>query len=597
MRSVRNAALATILDPPPAFKMLLRVFCLLVLVPSSLPISFVIAQAPVADDASITTKVIEALASSAESEQEAAQHKHDRMRTMQRDAVTSGKADWGHWGSASDRYSTWTTHSNRLIPLYTFGITLDQLRAEGSPYRSEQKLQTLYGRVPDRTLVPDADYLDQTDVYKLQQQAVAQGKTQVILIVFDGMDWNTTYCAALYHSGQVGYREGRGDVLSFQNYRGATTDFGYFVTSAKVGEVKFDVDAQTMLDPPQAAAGGYDPERGGRTPWSRAKQKDYLIGLDRTLPHTVTDSASSATSMASGIKTYNAAINVTDDGKQVVPIGRQLQLERNWQVGVVTSVAISHATPAAAYANNVSRDDYQDLTRDLIGLPSVAHKQQPLPGVDVLIGAGWGKLADKSTEQGSNFVPGPVYYDAADLDRVSLASGGRYVVVQRQAGQNGAKLLRQGAAEAIAGKHRFVGVFGHKNGNLPFQTADGRYNPTVDVQGQLKYSSADLEENPTLADMTAAALDVLGGRDKPFWLMVEAGDVDWANHANNLDSSIGAVLSGEKAVQTVFDWVQKRDQWDQTAVIVTADHGHYFILTAPEAIARAGAETRAKSQN
>lgn len=50
----------------------------------------------------------------------------------------------------------------------------------------------------------------------------------------------------------------------------------------------------------------------------------------------------------------------------------------------------------------------------------------------------------------------------------------------------------------------------------------------------------DITENPTPAEMTTAALTVLQKREKGFWLMVEAGDVDWANHDNNIDTSIGA---------------------------------------------------------
>ena len=85
------------------------------------------------------------------------------------------------------------------------------------------------------------------------------------------------------------------------------------------------------------------------------------------------------------------------------PIARKLQ-QAGYAVGVVTTVPISHATPACAYANNVHRDDYQDLTRDLIGLPSIAHPATPLPGLDVLIGAGWGESKDKDGPQGENFV-------------------------------------------------------------------------------------------------------------------------------------------------------------------------------------------------
>lgn len=66
--------------------------------------------------------------------------------------------------------------------------------------------------------------------------------------------------------------------------------------------------------------------------------------------------------------------------------------------------------------------------------------------------------------------------------------------------------------------------------------------------------------------------------------MIEPGDVDWANHDNNLDNSVGAVLSGDAAFRAVVDWVEARDCWDETAVIVTADHGHYLHITDPAAL-------------
>ena len=82
--------------------------------------------------------------------------------------------------------------------------------------------------------------------------------------------------------------------------------------------------------------------------------------------------------------------------------------------------------------------------------------------------------------------------------------------------------------------------------------------------------------------MATAALTVLQKRDKGFWLMVEAGDVDWANHDNNIDTSIGATISGDKAVKAITDWVEKNSSWDETVLIVTADHGHYLVLEKPE---------------
>src|SRR5690606_38104563 len=113
----------------------------------------------------------------------------------------------------------------------------------------------------------------------------------------------------------------------------------------------------------------------------------------------------------------------------------------------------------------------------------------------------------------------------------------------------------------------------YDSGHLPFASADGDFRPANCVGGECLYQEEDIVENPTLADMTTAALDVLSAKDEPFWLMVEAGDVDWANHANNLDASIGAVNSGDAAVKVVTDWVEKHSNWDEAVVIVTADHG------------------------
>ena len=63
--------------------------------------------------------------------------------------------------------------------------------------------------------------------------------------------------------------------------------------------------------------------------------------------------------------------------------------------------------------------------------------------------------------------------------------------------------------------------------------------------------------------------------------MVEAGDVDWANHNNNLDDSIGAVLSGDAAFEAITQWVEENSSWEETALIVTADHGHLMYLDDP----------------
>jgi alkaline phosphatase len=522
----------------------------------------------------------------------------DRVRLLQCEAEVSGAAAWGHWGDQPGRYVSWSNHSNRLIPVYTFGIGLDAVAGANSIYRDQSRLTKLYGRLPDHSLNPAADYFDQTDIYTLQLAAAAAGKKYIVLVVFDGMDWTLTRAAAIATAGRVAYAEGRGTGFAFQDYRGCPTDFGLCVTSPAHEGTKTDVDAQAVKNPGGDTPGGYDASRGGATAWDPRPSLTYLIGRDRDLPHAVTDSAASATALCTGRKTYNDAINVGPAGEQLVPVARLLQA-RGFAVGAISSVPIPHATPACAYANNVSRDDYQDISRDMLGEPSVAHPT-PLAGLDVVIGAGFGvEAADDFAQQGRNYEPGNKYLAGSTLAAIDAANGGRYRVAARTSGRSGGRLLARAARDAAAGNLRLFGFFGTAQGNLPFRTADGDFNPgNCNPEGpgpeedrlrkkygsQIHYSDADVEENPTLAEMTTAALEVLGRRER-FWLMVEAGDVDWACHANNLDTAIGAVQSGDAAFRAVVDWIERRDAWADAAVFVTSDHGHLFVLTEPEALA------------
>ncbi|WP_146391430.1 alkaline phosphatase [Allorhodopirellula solitaria] len=560
-----------------------------------------------ADQPSTADRVLDVIQSAIEpAATESSPPHHDPMQLLQSNAIKEQQATWGHWGNQPKKFSTWTNHSNRLVPLYTFGMTLSPLRQRGSFYSDPARMEQAFGAIPAGTLNPNATYHDQIDVYEMQRIAADQGKRHIILMVFDGTDWQTTRAAATYHNRADRYDSGRGRGLSFQDYRGIETDFALIGTTPRLTGGKVDVNAQTIRGGENPVAGGFDPIFAGPMPWQERPRSGYLMGRDRRQPHGVTDSASSATSLMSGIKTYNASVNVRVDGSQSVPIGRQLQSE-GYRVGVVTNVPVSHATPAAAYANNVHRGDYQDISRDLVGRPSIAHRREPLPGVDVLMGGGWGEGVGKDGNQGEDFLEGNKYLHESDLRAVELQPGEtdpnrrKYVVAQRTAGKDGSRVLTEAAERAKASGDRLLGFFGTRGGHLPFQTADGKFNPTFDVKGTERYTDEDISENPTLAEMTATALDVLstpvpqpegdenqaGQEIPPFWLLVEAGDVDWANHANNLDNSIGAVLSGADAFSQITQWAEEHDAWDDTVVFVTSDHGHYLVLEDLQAIADA----------
>src|SRR5262245_24209776 len=163
----------------------------------------------------------------------------DRIRALQEAAMDADRSPVAHWGNDPQKYTAWGSHSNRLIPVYTFGtagagpgVDLASYTGPNSPYRSAEKITAIYGRLPTNTLNPDAGYADQTNVADLQRAAVAAGKKHIFLVIFDGMDWQTTQAAAIFSAKRVGYREGRGSGLHFLDYQAeGTTQFGCFVSS------------------------------------------------------------------------------------------------------------------------------------------------------------------------------------------------------------------------------------------------------------------------------------------------------------------------------------------------------------------------------
>ncbi|MFK7769814.1 MAG: alkaline phosphatase [Mariniblastus sp.] len=508
-----------------------------------------------------------------------AQEYPDSLREFQYRASALKKADWIHWGDRKGTFSNWTNHSNRLIPAYSFGVRFDSVRGENSVYRDKAKLTKLYGQLPTDTLNPKAEYFDQTDIYHLQKQAWKAGKKNVILIVFDGMDWQTIQAASIYKNKEVLFTEGKGSGLAFLDYEKGNPDFGYFVTSPHNADTKKDVDAQAVTAPGTEKPGGYSPLFGGATPWSKPGDPSYLIGKRKELRHAYTDSAASATSLNTGKKTFSAAINVGPNGEQFETLAHEMQKE-GFAIGVVTNVPISHATPACVYSHNVSRYDNQDLSRDLVGLRSISHPDEPLSGVDVLIGCGWNaEKANDKKDQGNNYVPGNEYLPAEDVAKIDIENGGKYVVAQRTRGTAGIEVLSAGAKKAREQNSRLFGFFG--GSHLPYQTADGNFDPTNGDKKGEKYKPANMFENPTLAQMAEAALSVLEKNEKGFYLMVETGDVDWANHNNNIDDAIGAVISGDEMFVAVTKWVEENSNWDETCLILTADHGHMMVLDDP----------------
>lgn len=524
-----------------------------------------------------------------------------------------------HFGSQGPGhvFSNHTSHTNRLVPVHLFGRKADlaSVMGENSRYRDEAKVREAYGYLPEHTVNPRAVYADQSDLFRVLKDAVERGAKYLFIVWFDGLDWPTEQAAAIVKTGAV-YTEGKGSGLIFQDYSAnGTAQYGFVVTSPTRDRNQPDVDRQVVSFPPDALRGGYDARIAGPNPWTpgrffalapgyikgqSADERDRAeVALVGGVLHAYTDSSQSAAELVSGVKSYNNGLNIDDQNNLVTTLFHTLQ-EQGWKTGTVTSVPFCHASPAGMYVQNVYRDDYQDIARMMLGLPGIIQeaRQAPLrPGLDVVIGTGYGIPTEPRhlRIQGKNAVPGKLFLTDADRERIDLNNGGPYVVVETQFGVDGGQALRRGAMKAAQGGHRLFGFFGTPTlDHLPYRTADGRYDPapSLDRYGQPapaeSYTAEELESQPTLAEMTDAALLVLSAQaGQPFVLFVEAGDVDFALHANNLDNAIGAIYDGEEAVRSIIQWVESRSNWDESVLLVSSDHGHYLVVDDPEALARA----------
>ncbi len=543
----------------------------------------------------------------------------DLLRTLQTQYVQNAGQKMPrayHFGSqgAGSVFSNHFSHSNRMVGVYAFGRTVDlgSVTGKHSRYRDAAAIRAAYGFMPENTLNPQAEYADQSDLYRVLKDAVARGARHVFIIWFDGLDWPTAQAAAIVRTGKV-YTEGKGSGLFFQDYTAdGTAQYGFAVTSPTHDRSIQDIDRQLVTIPPDSLGGGYDAQIAGPNPWTLgplgSQAPGYFKGqsanaADRAgvqaagrVLHAYTDSSQSAAELVSGVKSYNSGLNVADDSRLVTTLFHELQ-DRAWKVGTVTSVPFCHASPAGMYVQNVERYDYQDIGRSMLGVPGViqeARQARLYPGLDVVIGTGYGIIAKESElkNQGRNAVPGNLYLTDLDRAAIDIRNGGKYVCAQTEPGTNGGQALLQAAEAAASRRARLFGFFGAKTfDHLPFRTADGRYDPAPSLgrRGQPapaeKYSPEEIDSQPTLAEMTAAALRVLAApRDSQFILFVEAGDVDFALHGNNLDNAIGAIFSGDAAVQTVARWVETHSNWDESIMIVSSDHGHYLVVDDPQGL-------------
>ncbi|MEX2589873.1 MAG: alkaline phosphatase [Chitinophagales bacterium] len=234
----------------------------------------------------------------------------------------------------------------------------------------------------------------------------------------------------------------------------------------------------------------------------------------------VTDSAAAGAAWGGGVRIPNGMLNMSADGEKYKPILQKFK-EKGKAVGCVTTVPITHATPASFCINHHTRKE-QDV---------IAEKYLPLK-FDVLMGGG-----DK-------YFNGEKRKDATDIyDKFS---------------NSGYKVFRS-KPQMQAGSSSDAPVLGVFDENaLPYSVD---HNTDKEKKNNI----------PSLAEMTQFAIDKMKRNPNGFVMQVEGGKVDWAAHGNDVGGLIFDQIAFDDAVKVALDFAEKDKE---TLVIITTDHGN-----------------------
>lgn len=248
----------------------------------------------------------------------------------------------------------------------------------------------------------------------------------------------------------------------------------------------------------------------------------------------VTDSAAAITAIATGNKGVNDVLNQDStavwkkkDGKNLTTIA-ELAKKAGYATGAITTTRITHATPAGFYAHTNNRDDEATIAKQLLASE-----------MDVAMGGGYKFFVAKN--QTTPFGAKSKRTDNENLINMSKALGYTFV-------------YNETALEAVNANSTkmLLGIF--DDDHMLYERQ--RVNQTR-------------THEPSLAEMTEKAIEVLSKNPKGFLLMVEGGRIDHASHARDYANTTTDTLAFDEAVRVAQDY-QKMNK--NTLVIVTADH-------------------------
>ena len=232
----------------------------------------------------------------------------------------------------------------------------------------------------------------------------------------------------------------------------------------------------------------------------------------------VTDSSAAGTAISTGTKTNNSMLGMDPEGNRLTSMSYELQNE-GYNVGIISSVGINHATPAAFYARNASRYTYYDIAAEI-----------PSSEFEYFAGSGI------------------IEYFGKEKNKKSMAE------VLEEKGVN-VCFSKEEAEKAIESQGQLLVCQPYNKDKEPSNYEAGGSVP----EGQI-----------FLSEMVELGLKKLGTKE-PFFIMCEGGEIDWAGHRNNTMPMIQAIYEFDKAIAVAYEFYKKYPK--ETLIVVTADHG------------------------
>lgn len=360
----------------------------------------------------------------------------------------------------------------------------------------------------------------------------------IIFFVGDGMGYNHVLAANYYQYGQDGV----------QPYE--QSDWLH-LGQATYSAARFRDGDTTYLN-------GYAP----RTAW---EDPDYLM-------RDYTDSGAAATALSTGSKVFDGSIGIALGGDTLTHIS-QAAKARGKSIGIVSSVPLSHATPAGFAAHNHSRQNYVELGKYLLFSTQL----------DLIMAPGHPDYNNdgQAEEMSARYVGGREIWGQlmANDGRVSFTDGDHILYVQDVDGDG-----EHDPWTFIQDRADFVSL---ASGPTPKRVLgipkaySTLHQGRSYGEGEPMPFSTPLNDNvPTLEELTRASLNVLGQNDQGFFVMIEGGAIDWASHDNDIVRTIEEQIDFNNSVVAAIEWVETHSSWDETLIIVTSDHECGY-LTGP----------------